>query len=106
MECNFVVGQKVVCVIGSRRHWSVRYPEVILPVEGQTYTIRDMIPHASGEIGIRLAEVVNPDLEIGMTYKDGSKEPMFSHVQFRPVVTRKTDISVFTKMLRDVHADA
>jgi hypothetical protein len=68
---------------------------VTLPVLGVVYTVRGMEPGVwnSNETFIRLAEIVNgPHVEDGI-------EPSFSATRFRPVIERKTDISIFKAML-------
>jgi hypothetical protein len=90
----FYVGQKVVCV--AEGIWkSFREQGFSVPVRGGIYTIRESYICPYGNIpGIRLIEVRNPrcvgplELEIG-----------FYPQEFRPVVERKTDISIFTRML-------
>jgi hypothetical protein len=44
---------------------------------------------------------VNPPWE----YKEGVFEPSFHPYHFRPLVQHKTDISVFERMLDNVHAE-
>jgi hypothetical protein len=45
--------------------------------------------------GVRLHEIRNPDVK----YCDGTTECAFDVRGFRPVTERKTDISVFKRML-------
>lgn len=92
---NFRVGQKVVCVVhfDDRRilehGWSI-------PVQGNVYTVRDKWLDHNGEPGITLEEVVNPFT----LFSDGAGgEPHFCATGFRPLVEKRTDISVFTRML-------
>ncbi|MDR6818470.1 hypothetical protein J2X76_003647 [Neorhizobium sp. 2083] len=96
MICNFHVGQKVVLVesFGPRALRRGADEGVVLPVKGQIYTVREFDPDVSnGVVCIRLNEIVNgPDPEDGM-------EASFVASMFRPVVERKTDISVFTALL-------
>lgn len=93
--CNFHVGQKVVCV---------RHPEDLeyncgcsnVPQFKQIYTIRGLETDPSnGEVYLLLEEIVNPP----RLYPDGYGEECFHHSGFRPVIERKTDISVFTALL-------
>ncbi len=96
MECNFTVGQKVVLVrsFGDISSLRAAVDGVTLPVQGVTYTVREFDPDMSnGVLCIRLVEVVN-DIHAW----DGL-EPSFEASLFRPVIQRKTDISVFKAML-------
>ena len=95
IPCFLRIGQKVVAVnLG-------KYPEFValglsVPVNGGIYTIRDIYPDPNyGVIGLRFAEIKNPimkpphpEMEVG-----------FWHGEFQPLVTRETDISIFTQML-------
>lgn len=85
---NFRVGQKVVCIGGKRigGHGTEAIPEF-----GSVYTVREF----GADGGIRLVEIVNPPL----AYIEGFFECTFAVESFRPVVERKTDISVFTALL-------
>jgi hypothetical protein len=86
----FRVGQKVVCVKGPRRHRNVNQPKV-----GEIYTIRLIYPSSlTGEPGFLLEEIVNGLHPNGREYG-------FYADRFRPVVERKTDISIFKAMLTD-----
>jgi hypothetical protein len=94
----FRVGQKVVCiapVVGG-------YGDESNPVIGSVYTIRDIeCPRPGGihHTGLRFDEILNePRAYRGY---DELSEVSFSALKFRPIVERKADISVFTKMLAD-----
>jgi hypothetical protein len=85
----FRVGQKVVCINNRNLVYAVA------PVLGRIYTIRIiqgkvLKPHRG--VGIILDEIVN-----GL-HSNGREYGYYSD-RFRPVVERKTDISVFTEML-------
>ena len=94
------VGMKVVCV-GERpgnADVDAVYPEI-----GQIYTIRELRDDtARGKAGVfvLLAEIDNRHF-IGRASPRGFAyvEPGFNPNGFRPLVTRKTDISIFTAML-------
>jgi hypothetical protein len=100
------VGQKVACVGGSEqrlpphqrmfwRHWR-QYWGVATPAKGSVYTIREIRLRKDGTLGLRLVEVINPACE----WNDAPpQEPWYHATDFRPVVERKTDISIFTAML-------
>jgi hypothetical protein len=99
----FYVGQKVVCVsddwwLNGERHdrWYKR-----LPVCGEVYTIRSIVvlnEFMGGIAGLKLEEFIFPD---GSRF-DGNGEGAFIATHFRPVIERKTDISIFTRILDDV----
>lgn len=103
--CNLRVGMKVVCVdvpwpADISRHLSAG---VSLPVPGQVYTIRWAgISEDDGNLYVRLDEIVNP-VQKWPGYRAG--EARFGSRRFRPVVTRKTDISIFTDMLTDTKVE-
>lgn len=91
------VGDKVVCVSEfskSEQH----EPWETFPVLGGVYTIRDIFPRQSG-IYLVFEEIVNPKAHYG---DSGFTEAKFSARRFRPVTPRKTDISVFERMLKTV----
>lgn len=97
MICHFVVGQKVVCI---SEHCPDRKAEmdafgISYPAKGRVYTIRALGAHEDMPV-VFLEEIVNPVLH----YVSGEvTEQGFGVKRFRPVVTRKTDISIFTDML-------
>lgn len=94
----FRLGQKVVCVdVGiyqPGRAVAGKYLRL-----GEVYTIQEVLefPHKEDRVvglAVRLVGLVRPD----------HKHPVFSDYpfaasRFRPVVGRKTDISIFTAML-------
>lgn len=86
----FRVGQRVVCVSAP---WErVRPTPWICPNLNSVYVVRDIVPWPNGKgASCRLVEIRNGPV--------GGYEPSFDVVFFRPVVERKTDISVFTALL-------
>ncbi|MES2030886.1 MAG: CAP-Gly domain protein [Pseudomonadota bacterium] len=78
----FRVGQKVACVDASGTNFQ-NIPEL---TKGEIYTIR--------WIGDGLVKLVEPLLR----NEHGSDEPLYAR-RFRPVVKRKTDISVLQALL-------
>lgn len=93
---TFRIGQKVVCIADQ---WSRRAERRLqeYPVKGRVYTVRGLehINYGSG-LGLLLEEIVNPP----RSWPDEADgEPGFMSTRFRPVVTRKTSISIFTEML-------
>jgi hypothetical protein len=95
----FHVGQKVVCVNGSAH---ANYSDIAAPVRGAVYTIREIVLSEAGNAHFLLVEIRNParDGFLGQGLGYGRGEPRFHHNRFRPIVTRKTDISIFTEILR------
>lgn len=100
---TFRVGQKVVCVNADR--WPLwAKNSCVLPVHGRVYTVRDIWSFSKGPV-IYLDEIKNP----ACCVNDDSGaliEPGFPALRFRPVVERKTDISIFTSMLNPSKVDA
>lgn len=95
---NFRIGQKVVC-IGAE--WEAApQPGEVFPSIGVVYTIRGITVDrggASDAIGLYFDGLVNPPRICGNF--PIQVEPSFGHTKFRPVIERKTDISIFTAML-------
>lgn len=96
---TFYVGQKVVCV-GGKYRGDIPRPDAeangaIYPRRGNIYTIRT-INVWPGKTLVTLHECNNAHL---VKIFGGGIEPGFNARGFRPVVDRKTDISIFTKML-------
>lgn len=99
----FEVGQKVVCVEAEA---SCKYmpPGIISNrdldelAEGAVYTIRK-IGVVYGDLCVWLDEITRPEHVFW-----GGEAP-YDARRFRPVVERKTDISVFTAMLHRAPAD-
>lgn len=92
---TFYVGQKVVYVgaIESRLHRLRQWlfpPPGGLPVKGNVYVVSEVFIHEP-DLMIEVAEIKT---ETSSLWVRG-----FRAVSFRPVVERKTDISIFTKML-------
>lgn len=87
----FHVGQKVVCIFHmpeNRRRADGVYPE-----KNGVYVIRSIFPDpVYGRELLRFEELTNPICDFGM-------EAGFDAAKFRPIVERKTDISIFTAML-------
>jgi hypothetical protein len=91
------VGMKVVCIDDDYGHIDPdddAFRE-IRPVKVKDYTIRDIGIGSTGLATIRVEEIINAP----MVYSDGYAEVSFYAFRFRPVQTRKTDISIFTSML-------
>lgn len=86
---TFRIGQKVVCVDAS-----VHGPDSIRLCKGAIYTVGDIDPARDrfDEIGLIVCE-------IEMKRHNGWSAS-FRASRFRPVVERKTDISIFTEILR------
>lgn len=96
----FHVGQRVVCL---RSGWKPQVCWLCAPEVGEEYIIRT-IDDYSGRPGLRFHWLINPPFD----FRDGFIEPAFvatnldGSLNFRPVVERKTDISIFTALLNPV----
>lgn len=92
------VGMKVVCVDAE---WHDKHPKgwPCPLVANAVYTVisigvsRHLYRGGSGHISVQLAEVSNRSTIVN------SPDIGFAAQRFRPLVTRKTDISIFTAML-------
>lgn len=93
---TFRVGQKVVCIAGDlATDWTVYTFKLSAPEKDGIYTIRGMLEW-NGECGLWLEELRNPL----MSLTDGTfGEVGFWASHFRPLVERKTDISIFQELL-------
>ena len=107
MECNFVVGQRVQCVVDASEGWVVNkhYPHILTPQGGHIYTIRNIEvftplptePATEHGIGLRFMEFINPVVEFAFGRRT---EPAFEYVYFRPLNERPTSIEAFKKLER------
>jgi hypothetical protein len=92
---DFYVGQSVVCVDDEGFKRPAFYGCETFPVQGNIYTIRQIALFPETEAGLRLFEIVNEPRE----YLIGCVEPYFLARRFRSLQERKTDISIFEKLL-------
>ncbi len=95
MRCNFVVGQRVVCVL--EKDWASCEGAGRVcpgPTKGDICTVNEVLP-SGDKVYIGLQEWASVIPEIDST-------PMFNADYFRPVDERKTDISCFTALLNPV----
>lgn len=94
----FHVGQKVVCVNDDPGYSSV--PGNLLDgLKANTiYTVRGEVHLTNGDRCIYLNEIVRP-LEPAPRY--GVRELPYLAARFRPIVDKKTDISIFQEMCKD-----
>lgn len=103
MECNFVVGQKVVCINDNLYEFAkpgMRYnPTAGLDglTKGQIYTIIDIVENPVTEnINIVLKEITR----LGALFPG---QGGFHYRRFAPLKEKKTDISVFTEILNKIN---
>lgn len=100
----FNVGQKVICISDD---WVWQSEPITLPKKGVIYTVRGIETPPleftkwlqEGEY-IWVVEIINhviSGVSEGIFF---SQEPSFWSGFFRPIVEQKTDISVFTEMLK------
>lgn len=90
---SFRVGQKVTLKVDEL--WvntadGKNVPGIIYPRFGEVYVIREMMTDDEGT-WLTFVEIRNVRMLLG--------EPVFDAEQFRPVVEKKTDISIFTSLL-------
>jgi hypothetical protein len=79
-----------------RDDWGKRWAPVQYPVKGRTYVVRCVYVSNLGRTGLWLEGIKNPNhAKTGVEYN-------FLASRFRPLVERKTDISVFKEILRTV----
>lgn len=92
---NFHVGQKITLVFSFGPMSIAKAIEkgVDLPKFEEVYTIREFDACCEHGSFLRVCEITNP-----LDPVDGL-EPSFAAALFRPVITRKTDISIFKAML-------
>lgn len=92
---TFRVGQKVVCItIWGTEKIAARLG-VLLPRKGSVYIVRNFDDRGSCS-ALRVREILNPEI---MHLEGIFAEPAFACIGFRPVVSRKTSIEIFTKLL-------
>lgn len=97
MTCEFKPGDPVVCVDDVWPAGSF-YGVEKLPMKDNVYTVREIFVPSypfRDRIAVRLIEIQNPVLD----YVQGITEAAFDASRFRPLVTRKTDITIFKAML-------
>jgi hypothetical protein len=92
---TFDVGQKVICISDDWQQ-AMRHFVPNIPRKGGIYHVRGydpivVAPDCIGHEYIWLCEITNPRV--------GVSEPSFLAAHFRPVLERKTNISIFTAML-------
>lgn len=90
---SFRVGQKVVCICDDVPKF---FGDEQVPNKGAVYTVRAVFDGITDRLGVYLYEINNAHM---IERWGGDTEPGFSAHIFRPVVERKTDISIFQRML-------
>lgn len=90
----FYVGQKVVCINADDKVFRVpnklyNEDQQWLLKKGEVYTIRELTQHVYGNPCMKLVEI--PDR--------GGRDNGYNRERFRPLVEKKTDISIFKEML-------
>jgi hypothetical protein len=100
---NFRVGQKVVCIDASSRFggWGIEWAAGEAPIEGHIYTVIRSYCFA-GLPCLWLAEIKRSQSAQAIHGPDVG----YHADRFRPLVTRKTDISIFKAMLNPSRVDA
>ena len=92
----FRIGQKVVQI--KKSPWRSLHLGELGPSFGDVVTVRSVGPGKCGDLFLRFDEIINPPL-YNTDPTDGFREARFLAAHFRPVVERKTDISIFLAML-------
>lgn len=93
----FFVGQKVVCIDNTLGGGVILKEGETVPALETVYTVRAIVdwgPEYDSQL--LLVEIVNP---VCRWWSGEWREGAFNVRRFRPVVERKTDISIFTAML-------
>ena len=70
---------------------------VIPPVKGTIYSIRDVINHITGETGLLLNEIINPEVPINSSIGIIHREPTWHIRRFRTLLgleLKKEDIKI------------
>jgi hypothetical protein len=97
---SFHVGQNVTMIqtweqyLAGAVNVNLPEPDETIPEFGRVYTIR-AVSLMWGREFLRFVEIVNPI----KLFVEGLDEVVFPARNFRPVIERKTDISIFTSML-------
>lgn len=92
---NFHIGQRIVCIDAGPSDKGVRSGLV----KGRIYTISGIFDHWDG-LGLQLNEILTPNAPLLIHF------PAWRAERFRPIIERKTDISIFTAILVVESADA
>jgi hypothetical protein len=87
----FRIGQKVVCIKNKMDNGAPRHPRVDYPEVGGVYTVAAAWTGKDGKALLQFDELRSPK-----KYRKWG----FRASYFRTVVERKTDISIFTAMLK------
>jgi hypothetical protein len=89
------IGQRVVCI---KDNWIGMHDGEVAPCKDAIYTVREIIPSLRfpEDFYLRLNEIKNPPLHPLCPH---GPECAFNAQAFRPIIERKTDISVFLAML-------
>jgi hypothetical protein len=97
MECKLISGQKVVCINATPQcGFEIMKNMMDGLTVGEVYTIDSLyLDDMDGEPCVILKEIVRKEPFLDFLYTPG-----FLACRFRPLETRKTDISVFTELLK------
>lgn len=91
----FRVGQKVVCVEDQNQHEVLGHKDL---VKNGIYSVR-WVGMYDGELCLRVIEVERRPIFTIFGEVVGWTDMPFNLDRFRPLVEKKTDISIFTKLL-------
>lgn len=99
---QFHVGQKVICINEDKEVPAgiVLLSSIEHPIKGKIYTIRDLrVSFTTGAPCILVEEMPDQTAAVIFNGELYFAQVLFRQDQFRPLVTRKTDISQFKAML-------
>jgi hypothetical protein len=98
----FRVGQRICCVDDSETKFALNGSLV----NGRIYHVRSVEPTRLNVPGVKLEEYEysTPPWLIGRTTRQPFTDAPLRASRFRPVVSKQTDISIFTRMLLPTNA--
>lgn len=93
MKCDFMVGQRVVCIDDDWPDWGLVQERFQVPMPSRVPMINEVLTIAAIRAGTKLLTkhivwLYFQEIEHGWSYR-----------AFRPLIERKTDISMFTRLL-------
>lgn len=99
MKCDFVVGQRVVCINDDFGWFEIDGFSIPTrcPMINEVLTVSGLIVSDTGNVCCSFEEIERRQVDGPL-----SAEIYWEYVCFRPLIDRKTDISIFTDMLTNV----
>ena len=93
MKCDFVVGQRVVCINGDWPEWALFQERFAAPSPARVPMINEVLTIRAIDAGT----TARTKDAVWLSFHEIENGWDFRH--FRPLDSRKTDISVFTELL-------